>query len=207
MEKECTNKKEIGKKIQLAKASGETIDYVVDIPICAFICDTTAAALSYGAHASAILASPVIIIECTYLEESFTAEANRKGHIVWTGDDGLCAIVRERLMCQMEEFTNNRREKSSSLKKPKQTHQQSSTTSSSSTITDDADTTQSKSGMIPTTFVLIHFSFLRYTDREIRDFFSDASLAGLDWEPLCARRVWVCRMWCCGRLGDSSAVV
>ena len=82
MEKECTNKKEIGKKIQLAKASGETIDYVVDIPICAFICDATAAALSCGAHASAILASPVIIIECTYLEEIYRGSQQKGSRCV-----------------------------------------------------------------------------------------------------------------------------
>ena len=94
---ECNDKKELGRMIQASRANGDKVDETFDIPICAFVCDTSAKALTTGANAMQILASPVIIIECTYLEESFTAEANRKGHVVWSGEDGLCPIVQERL--------------------------------------------------------------------------------------------------------------
>lgn len=97
LESECKNKRDLGNLIQKARASGEVIEYYKDICICAFICDTSAEALKSGLHASRILAAPVVIIECTYLEESFTAEANRRGHVVWAGEAGLCNVVRERI--------------------------------------------------------------------------------------------------------------
>ena len=161
LKSECCTQKDLGAKLQTMRTQGEeAVDYDLDIPICAFICDTTAAALTTGMHASQILAAPVIMIECTYLEESFAAEANRKGHVVWSGIAGLCCVVRERIKSQIQGCTTG-----DNKQQQEPQHQQ-------------QHPPEQSLAPSPTTFVLIHFS-LRYSDSEIIDFFLDVARVGL----------------------------
>ena len=81
-------KQETGKNVQAARARGEDIQVLVQEPErakLAFVLDTTIEALmeSESNTARSILQCPVIIIECTYLEESMIGEARKRGHICW----------------------------------------------------------------------------------------------------------------------------
>jgi hypothetical protein len=116
---ECgSDKKALGKRIQHARTSGEEVECDIDIPICAFICDTTTQALKCGLHSSRILAAPVVIVECTYLEECYTSEANRRGHVVWSGEEGLCSVVRDQIFPTTHESTSECSSECSSVRQP-----------------------------------------------------------------------------------------
>lgn len=83
-----SNKQETATKVQQAKARGEEINESVTIPEqhkLAFVLDTTVEALETAPTAQRILDCPVIMIECTYLENAKQAEAERRGHICWCG--------------------------------------------------------------------------------------------------------------------------
>jgi hypothetical protein len=86
------DKRTTGENVKVAKQRGEEVTITVDTPVCAFVCDTSLRAVTEeGEHSAQILACPVVIIECTYLEEEYAAEGDRRGHIVWTG--GLRDVV------------------------------------------------------------------------------------------------------------------
>lgn len=70
--------------VKSARQAGEDINIAIDIPIVAYICDTDIRALTIGPHANHILDCPVVIVECTYLEEEMKSEADRRGHITWS---------------------------------------------------------------------------------------------------------------------------
>jgi ribonuclease Z len=166
LENECGNKKDLGKRIQMARSSGEVLERIEDSPVCAFICDTTAEALRPGAglHAEQILASPVVLVECTYLEESFSAQAGRKGHVVWEGASGLGTIVKQHLF--PSPLCDNHSDKTAGGG------------AGAGDVRREGPCSCSSSAQPQTTFVLIHFS-LRYSDAEIRNFFLNAGRTGL----------------------------
>ena len=85
-----THPKETGQNIRAAQSRGEETHYEVTIPAerrLAFVLDTTVEALDIEKSSTAerILACPVIMIECTYLEASKESEAAQRGHVWWGG--------------------------------------------------------------------------------------------------------------------------
>lgn len=94
-ELEGGTKQQTTANVLAAKKRGEQISLNTDIVFFAFICDTSIEAVS-GVDASRpqaklILSSPVVMIECTYLEPEMEGEALKRGHICWSQ---LCAVVR-----------------------------------------------------------------------------------------------------------------
>lgn len=80
--------------VKAAKSRGEevTIDYLSTV--CSYICDTNIDALSIGPDAALMLNSPVIIVECTYLDREMEGEARKRGHICWSE---LLPILKSRI--------------------------------------------------------------------------------------------------------------
>lgn len=93
---EGRDKKETAANVMLAKSRGELVKVDVDRPIMAFICDTTIDAITTGPHAHLILSTPVVAIECTYLDAAMELEATSRGHICWSQ---LCPIAAAKLSC------------------------------------------------------------------------------------------------------------
>jgi len=76
--------------VKAAKARGEEINESVPVPEqprLAFVLDTTIEALIHEKSPTAerILQCPVIMIECSYLEDSKEQEAVKRGHVWWGG--------------------------------------------------------------------------------------------------------------------------
>ena len=82
-------KKETTANIQAAKQNSEEINAwqeVAEEPHFCFVLDTTVKALDPDVTSSTrVLSCPVIMIECTYLEDDFREEAERRGHVYWGG--------------------------------------------------------------------------------------------------------------------------
>lgn len=83
-------KKETAENVKRARVNGEEINTTITIPETpqlAFVLDTTVDALneSRSKTATQIIACPIIMIECTYLEDSKQEEAMKRGHIWWGG--------------------------------------------------------------------------------------------------------------------------
>ena len=89
------DKKSTAINVMQAKSRGEAVTLDVDITVLAFICDTSIEALVNGPQTDLILGSPVVMIECTYLEPAMEVEAQRRGHICWSQ---LQPIVHPRLL-------------------------------------------------------------------------------------------------------------
>eukprot|EP00667_Euglena_gracilis_P008962 EG_transcript_9090 len=67
-----------------AKRRGETVDAVVRTPLLAFLLDTTTEVLEHSDEQSDLIFScPVIMIECTYLEQDMEDEARTRRHTMW----------------------------------------------------------------------------------------------------------------------------
>jgi len=100
------DKKETGQNVKAAIARKEDVnitEFVPERPRLAFVCDTTTKALETGTPTSAaILSCPTIMIECTYLEESKTNEAQKRGHTHWFG---ILPFVKSNLEKQQQEHT------------------------------------------------------------------------------------------------------
>lgn len=90
---EGSDKKGTAANVMAAKSRGEAVTMEIDIPILAFICDTSIDALSTGPDANIILSVPLLMIECTYLEPSMEFEAASRAHICWSQ---LCPIVKQK---------------------------------------------------------------------------------------------------------------
>jgi len=85
-----STKQETAVNVKNAKARGEEVNETVHVPeqpILSFVLDTTIEALQVEKSSTAqrILECPVIMIECTYLEDSKQQEAERRGHVWWGG--------------------------------------------------------------------------------------------------------------------------
>mmetsp|Transcript_6461 Transcript_6461/g.9908 ORF Transcript_6461/g.9908 Transcript_6461/m.9908 type:complete len:359 (+) Transcript_6461:364-1440(+) len=85
-----SNQKETTENVKSAKARCEKINDDVELPEeakLAFVLDTSIEALltDYSPTADRILHCPVIMIECSYLEDNKEKEAQKRGHIWWGG--------------------------------------------------------------------------------------------------------------------------
>lgn len=83
-----STKQETGQNVQAARARGEAFQIQVvepEQPKFAFVLDTQIEALmeDESSTAAQILECPVVMIECTYLEESFLQEARKRAHVCW----------------------------------------------------------------------------------------------------------------------------
>ena len=83
-------KQETSTNVKAAMARGEAINEIVAVPeqpILAFVLDTTIDALipEKSPTSSDIIKCPIIMIECTYLEDEKEQEAERRGHVWWGG--------------------------------------------------------------------------------------------------------------------------
>eukprot|EP01063_Lacrimia_lanifica_P031513 TRINITY_DN520_c0_g1_i11.p1 TRINITY_DN520_c0_g1~~TRINITY_DN520_c0_g1_i11.p1 ORF type:complete len:382 (+),score=122.13 TRINITY_DN520_c0_g1_i11:49-1194(+) len=81
------DKRATGANVKAARARGEEINVDVAVPEAlhfAFVLDTTIAAFeAASATAAKILACPVIMTECTFLEDAMKDEAAKRGHTAW----------------------------------------------------------------------------------------------------------------------------
>lgn len=82
------DKRTMGERIQAARKRGDEIHDTIETPEVshlAFCVDTTVEAFlpDKSITASQLLSCPVIMTECTYLEESLNEEAFKRGHIAW----------------------------------------------------------------------------------------------------------------------------
>lgn len=93
------DKKSTAANVMLAKSRGEAVTFNVDIPVLAFICDTSIDAIVSGPQTDLILSSPAVMIECTYLEPAMEVEAQKRGHVCWSE---LYPIVHPRLLNRTE---------------------------------------------------------------------------------------------------------
>ena len=85
-----STKQESAANVQNAKSRSEEINETVHVPEqpkLAFVLDTTIEALQVEKSSTAqrILECPVIMIECTYLEDTKEQEAECRGHVWWGG--------------------------------------------------------------------------------------------------------------------------
>lgn len=73
-----------GKQIQDLRKQGTEVTEQVDIPLFAFLGDTTPDVFAAGSHSAGVLLGkmPVILCECTFLEGE---QSNDKGHTHWQG--------------------------------------------------------------------------------------------------------------------------
>mmetsp|Transcript_7838 Transcript_7838/g.11456 ORF Transcript_7838/g.11456 Transcript_7838/m.11456 type:complete len:374 (-) Transcript_7838:4-1125(-) len=83
------NKKETGDNVRAARSRGEDFQITVQIPErprFAFCLDTMIEVLvdAESQTACQVLECPVIMIECTYLEQAMREEARKRGHISWS---------------------------------------------------------------------------------------------------------------------------
>jgi ribonuclease Z len=74
-------KAEFGKRVAAARKQGEAIDEVYFEPLFAFLGDTHA---SLFERSPWLFEYPVIITECTFLDESERERADRVGHTLWS---------------------------------------------------------------------------------------------------------------------------
>jgi ribonuclease Z len=85
-----STKQETAANVKAARARGEEINencLIPEQPKLAFVLDTTVEALmpEKSPTASLILQCPVIMMECTYLEDAKEEEAKKRGHVWWGG--------------------------------------------------------------------------------------------------------------------------
>lgn len=85
-----STKQETGANVKAAKARGDEINDSITVPEqpkLAFVLDTTIEALmpERSPTAHLIFQCPVIMIECSYLEDAKEQEAEKRGHVWWGG--------------------------------------------------------------------------------------------------------------------------
>eukprot|EP01102_Stenamoeba_stenopodia_P020396 TRINITY_DN7908_c2_g1_i1.p1 TRINITY_DN7908_c2_g1~~TRINITY_DN7908_c2_g1_i1.p1 ORF type:complete len:455 (-),score=116.27 TRINITY_DN7908_c2_g1_i1:238-1509(-) len=88
-----------GKEIAALRKQNVDIQEVKSFPLLAYLCDTNISifdrsdlandstspeAIQHQQHMSLIFQCPVVMIECTYLEDEKRSEARKRGHIVWS---------------------------------------------------------------------------------------------------------------------------
>jgi hypothetical protein len=73
-----------GKELGELRKQGIELSRPYEAPLLAYVCDTTAAVFANAHSSAAILACPVVMIECNYLETEMEDEANQRGHMCWT---------------------------------------------------------------------------------------------------------------------------
>lgn len=77
---------ETNQNVKRARQHGQAVQIEVERPEqprLAFVLDTQIEALTEPGQSQKNLSCPVIMIECTYLEETMVEEARKRGHICW----------------------------------------------------------------------------------------------------------------------------
>jgi len=74
----------LGSDIAKKRKQGVIVTQTIRCPQLAFICDTSVELLSDTLGMAAILACPVVMIECTFFEKNMEIQANQRGHLCWT---------------------------------------------------------------------------------------------------------------------------
>lgn len=72
-----------GRELAKLRQQGVDINVRSDVPLFAYLCDTTVEVLTHEPQIELIFACPVIMIECTYVENDKCDEATRRGHSAW----------------------------------------------------------------------------------------------------------------------------
>lgn len=160
------DKKIARENVMAARARGESVTTQVDCPIVAFVCDTSVAALTEGVgpQAARILQVPILMLECSYLGAEMEAEATRRGHVAWSA---LFPLVKDKLLA------NRARKVAAAAAFTDAVSCSADIESETTTATTTTDTISGE--LMPYfTLILIHFS-LRYTDKDIIDFFLSES--------------------------------
>mmetsp|Transcript_19540 Transcript_19540/g.52674 ORF Transcript_19540/g.52674 Transcript_19540/m.52674 type:complete len:408 (+) Transcript_19540:186-1409(+) len=91
------DKDETQRNVKAALALGEQVNVVEQVPmqpLCAYLLDTTVEALLQPTMEAALQDCPVVIIECSFLEEAMESEAAARGHVCWSQ---LAPFVRDHL--------------------------------------------------------------------------------------------------------------
>jgi len=72
-----------GIELKNLRSEGVDVTVTVEIPLLAYLCDSTIQVLEED-QAALIFSCPVVMIECTYLEPDKSDEARKRGHICWS---------------------------------------------------------------------------------------------------------------------------
>eukprot|EP01116_Phalansterium_solitarium_P013901 TRINITY_DN31354_c0_g1_i1.p1 TRINITY_DN31354_c0_g1~~TRINITY_DN31354_c0_g1_i1.p1 ORF type:complete len:350 (+),score=66.87 TRINITY_DN31354_c0_g1_i1:53-1102(+) len=73
----------LGREIAALRSAGTAVQETRDVPLLAYLCDSTVAVLETPGQAELIFRCPAIMIECTYLEDGMKQEAQARGHVCW----------------------------------------------------------------------------------------------------------------------------